>query len=90
MCGGQLYVIPCSRVGHINRQHVTNRFEIMKVVEYNNLKLVHTWLDEYKVKDTSLVWEDESENREGLALKKPSTAFQIPNFVLFLKFGSRR
>ncbi|XP_055445600.1 inactive polypeptide N-acetylgalactosaminyltransferase-like protein 5 [Bubalus kerabau] len=48
MCGGQLYVIPCSRVGHINRQHMTNHSEIMKVVEYNNLRLVHIWLDEYK------------------------------------------
>ena len=68
---------------------MTNHSEIMKVVEYNNLRLAHIWLDEYKVKDRSLIWEDESGNREGLALKKPSTAFQIPNFVLFLKLGSK-
>ena len=63
MCGGQLYVIPCSRVGHINRQHMTNHSEVIKAMKYNNLRLVHIWLDEYKVKDTSLVWEDESEQR---------------------------
>ncbi|XP_020765608.1 inactive polypeptide N-acetylgalactosaminyltransferase-like protein 5 [Odocoileus virginianus] len=48
MCGGQLYVIPCSRVGHINRQHTTNHSEVIKAMEYNNLRLVHIWLDEYK------------------------------------------
>lgn len=27
---------------------------------YNSLRLVHVWLDEYKVQETSLIWKDES------------------------------
>ncbi|KAM4874643.1 inactive polypeptide N-acetylgalactosaminyltransferase-like protein 5 [Thomomys bottae] len=48
MCGGQLLVIPCSRVGHINRKHKEGSFAIRKVIIQNYLRVVHVWLDEYK------------------------------------------
>ncbi|XP_066897917.1 inactive polypeptide N-acetylgalactosaminyltransferase-like protein 5 isoform X3 [Kogia breviceps] len=48
MCGGQLFILPCSRVGHIDKQHTANHAGILKALAYNNLRLVHTWLDEYK------------------------------------------
>ncbi|XP_024594898.1 inactive polypeptide N-acetylgalactosaminyltransferase-like protein 5, partial [Neophocaena asiaeorientalis asiaeorientalis] len=48
MCGGQLFILPCSRVGHIDKQHVANHTGIVKALAYNNLRLVHVWLDEYK------------------------------------------
>ncbi|XP_045867759.1 LOW QUALITY PROTEIN: inactive polypeptide N-acetylgalactosaminyltransferase-like protein 5 [Meles meles] len=48
MCGGQLFVLPCSRVGHINKPCFPNRPCFMKSVTYNNLRLVHVWLDQYK------------------------------------------
>lgn len=50
MCGGQLFIIPCSRVGHIFRKrrpygspggHDT--------MAHNSLRLAHVWMDEYKV-----------------------------------------
>ncbi|XP_058510971.1 inactive polypeptide N-acetylgalactosaminyltransferase-like protein 5 [Ochotona princeps] len=48
MCGGQLLIIPCSRVGHINRKTVKNNMTLIQVISRNYLRLVHTWLDEYK------------------------------------------
>ncbi|XP_030891789.1 inactive polypeptide N-acetylgalactosaminyltransferase-like protein 5 [Leptonychotes weddellii] len=48
MCGGQLFILPCSRVGHINKPHFPNQPGLVKAVTYNNLRLVHVWLDEYK------------------------------------------
>lgn len=50
MCGGQLFIIPCSRVGHIFRKrrpygspggHDT--------MAHNSLRLAHVWMDGYKV-----------------------------------------
>uniref|UniRef100_A0A8C3YDS2 Polypeptide N-acetylgalactosaminyltransferase like 5 n=1 Tax=Catagonus wagneri TaxID=51154 RepID=A0A8C3YDS2_9CETA len=48
MCGGQLFILPCSRVGHINKPVFTKHSEIRKSMAYNNLRTVHVWLDEYK------------------------------------------
>nr|XP_019568371.1 PREDICTED: inactive polypeptide N-acetylgalactosaminyltransferase-like protein 5 isoform X1 [Rhinolophus sinicus] len=48
MCGGQLFILPCSRVGHINKEHIVNRTGVTRAVTYNNLRLVHVWLGEYK------------------------------------------
>ncbi|XP_061777751.1 polypeptide N-acetylgalactosaminyltransferase 11-like [Nerophis ophidion] len=55
MCGGQLLIIPCSRVGHIFRKrrpygspggHDT--------MAHNSLRLAHVWMDEYKEQYLSL------------------------------------
>ncbi|XP_019280380.2 inactive polypeptide N-acetylgalactosaminyltransferase-like protein 5 isoform X2 [Panthera pardus] len=48
MCGGQLFVLPCSRVGHISKQRFPNQPEFAKAMTYNSLRLAHVWLDEYK------------------------------------------
>ncbi|KAK2489982.1 hypothetical protein MC885_021528 [Smutsia gigantea] len=50
MCGGQLFILPCSRVGHINK-HIPNQPTVIKALTYNSLRLVHIWLDEYKGRD---------------------------------------
>ncbi|XP_036885427.1 inactive polypeptide N-acetylgalactosaminyltransferase-like protein 5 [Sturnira hondurensis] len=50
MCGGQLFVLPCSRVGHIAKHSTGNRTELFRALVRNNLRLVHVWLDEYKEK----------------------------------------
>ncbi|XP_010635836.1 inactive polypeptide N-acetylgalactosaminyltransferase-like protein 5 isoform X2 [Fukomys damarensis] len=47
MCGGQLFIIPCSRVGHISKKH-TRDSTFRKAMARNYLRLVHVWLDEYK------------------------------------------
>uniref|UniRef100_A0A669AYD6 Polypeptide N-acetylgalactosaminyltransferase n=1 Tax=Oreochromis niloticus TaxID=8128 RepID=A0A669AYD6_ORENI len=55
MCGGQLFIIPCSRVGHIFRKrrpygspggHDT--------MAHNSLRLAHVWMDGYKEQYLSL------------------------------------
>ncbi|XP_077006484.1 inactive polypeptide N-acetylgalactosaminyltransferase-like protein 5 isoform X3 [Tamandua tetradactyla] len=48
MCGGQLFIIPCSRVGHITKLHLSQNSEVIEAQAYNSLRLVHVWLDEYK------------------------------------------
>lgn len=48
VCGGQLFILPCSRVGLINKPRFAGRPGFMKSVTYNNLRLVHVWLDQYK------------------------------------------
>nr|XP_023420831.1 inactive polypeptide N-acetylgalactosaminyltransferase-like protein 5 [Cavia porcellus] len=48
MCGGQLLIIPCSRVGHITKLYSKPDSALSKAVARNHLRLVHVWLDEYK------------------------------------------
>ncbi|ELW64841.1 Putative polypeptide N-acetylgalactosaminyltransferase-like protein 5 [Tupaia chinensis] len=49
MCGGQLFVIPCSRVGHISRSHLPGSSrEMQEAILRNYLRVVHVWLDNYK------------------------------------------
>ncbi|CAH7156335.1 inactive polypeptide N-acetylgalactosaminyltransferase-like protein 5 [Phodopus roborovskii] len=48
MCGGQLFIIPCSRVGHISKIQNFNNAALKKALSWNLLRVVHTWLDEYK------------------------------------------
>ncbi|XP_058579726.1 inactive polypeptide N-acetylgalactosaminyltransferase-like protein 5 [Neofelis nebulosa] len=48
MCGGQLFVLPCSRVGHMSKQRFPNQPEFAEAMTYNSLRLAHVWLDEYK------------------------------------------
>ncbi|CAH1789835.1 unnamed protein product [Owenia fusiformis] len=49
MCGGQLEIIPCSRVGHIFRKRRPygnpTGFDTMT---RNSLRVIHVWLDGYK------------------------------------------
>lgn len=53
MCGGQLFILPCSRVGHISKAQNLNKPALEKALSWNLLRVVHVWLDEYKVSDTS-------------------------------------
>ncbi|XP_078280634.1 polypeptide N-acetylgalactosaminyltransferase 11 isoform X1 [Rhinoraja longicauda] len=48
-CGGQLKIIPCSRVGHIfrkRRPYGSPRGQ--DTMAHNSLRLAHVWMDEYK------------------------------------------
>lgn len=50
MCGGKLFIIPCSRVGHIFRKRRPyGSPEGQDTMTHNSLRLAHVWLDEYKV-----------------------------------------
>ena len=46
MCGGQLEIVPCSRVGHIFRRRQPYTFPggVDKILVKNNMRLVEVWL----------------------------------------------
>ncbi|KAM6177803.1 polypeptide N-acetylgalactosaminyltransferase 5 [Rhynchocyon petersi] len=50
MCGGEIEIIPCSRVGHIFRNDNPYSFpkDRMRTVEQNLVRVAEVWLDEYK------------------------------------------
>ncbi|XP_060944136.1 polypeptide N-acetylgalactosaminyltransferase 5 [Limanda limanda] len=50
MCGGEIEIIPCSRVGHIFRGQNPYKFpkDRQKTVERNLARVVEVWLDDYK------------------------------------------
>uniref|UniRef100_A0A3Q3QZU4 Polypeptide N-acetylgalactosaminyltransferase n=1 Tax=Monopterus albus TaxID=43700 RepID=A0A3Q3QZU4_MONAL len=50
MCGGEIEIIPCSRVGHIFRGQSPYKFpkDKHKTVERNLARVAEVWLDEYK------------------------------------------
>ncbi|KAG9330932.1 hypothetical protein JZ751_021603 [Albula glossodonta] len=48
LCGGAMEVLPCSRVGHLERSHMTYQLPDDDVVERNKIRLAETWLEAYK------------------------------------------
>lgn len=50
MCGGEIEIIPCSRVGHIFRGQNPYKFpkDRQRTVERNLARVAEVWLDEYK------------------------------------------
>ncbi|MBN3277523.1 GALT5 acetylgalactosaminyltransferase, partial [Polyodon spathula] len=50
MCGGEIEIIPCSRVGHIFRGDNPYKFpkDRVRTVERNLARVVEVWLDDYK------------------------------------------
>lgn len=49
MCGGNLEIIPCSKVGHIFRKVSPYKWRPGKnVARINTLRVVEVWLDDYK------------------------------------------
>ncbi|XP_067895661.1 polypeptide N-acetylgalactosaminyltransferase 11-like isoform X2 [Heterodontus francisci] len=55
MCGGQLKIVPCSRVGHIFRKwRPYGSPGGVDTMAYNSLRLSHVWMDGYKERYLSL------------------------------------
>ncbi|XP_047206439.1 polypeptide N-acetylgalactosaminyltransferase 11 [Girardinichthys multiradiatus] len=49
MCGGQLFIVPCSRVGHIFRKRRPYGSPGgQDTMAHNSLRLAHVWMDDFK------------------------------------------
>ncbi|XP_036371949.1 polypeptide N-acetylgalactosaminyltransferase 15-like [Megalops cyprinoides] len=48
LCGGVMEVVPCSRMGHLERSHLTHTLPDDDTVEKNKIRVAETWMDAYK------------------------------------------
>lgn len=49
MCGGQLLIVPCSRVGHVFRhRRPYGSLDGKDTLAHNSLRVAHVWMDDYK------------------------------------------
>lgn len=59
MCGGQLEIIPCSRVGHVfRRRRPYGSPNGEDTLTKNSLRVAHVWMDDYKVSGDALARAD--------------------------------
>lgn len=47
-CGGRIEILPCSRVGHLERYHKPYALNLLPVLKRNALRVAEIWMDEYK------------------------------------------
>ncbi|XP_057693042.1 probable polypeptide N-acetylgalactosaminyltransferase 8 [Corythoichthys intestinalis] len=55
LCGGSVEVVPCSRIGHIERSHKPYALDLTPMIRRNALRVAETWMDEYK-KNVVIAW----------------------------------
>ncbi|XP_054017192.1 polypeptide N-acetylgalactosaminyltransferase 15 isoform X1 [Dryobates pubescens] len=48
LCGGSVEVIPCSRVGHVYRNHFPQAFSYEEAIMRNKIRIAETWLGSFK------------------------------------------
>ncbi|NWT11802.1 GLT15 acetylgalactosaminyltransferase, partial [Vireo altiloquus] len=48
LCGGSVEVIPCSRVGHVYRNHFPRAFSYEEAMVRNKIRIAETWLGPFK------------------------------------------
>ncbi|TFK07383.1 regulator of nonsense transcripts 1 [Platysternon megacephalum] len=48
LCGGSVEILPCSRVGHIYRNHIPHTFPNEEAAVRNKIRIAETWLDSFK------------------------------------------
>lgn len=71
MCGGQLLIVPCSRVGHIFRKRRPYGSPGgQDTMAHNSLRLAHVWMDEYKV-------HTRSHTHRAATLRHPLTSLPV-------------
>ncbi|NWV81456.1 GLT15 acetylgalactosaminyltransferase, partial [Dasyornis broadbenti] len=48
LCGGSVEIIPCSRVGHVYRNHFPRAFTYEEAIVRNKIRIAETWLGSFK------------------------------------------
>ncbi|XP_074006851.1 polypeptide N-acetylgalactosaminyltransferase 15 isoform X1 [Numenius arquata] len=48
LCGGSVEIIPCSRVGHVYRNHFPHAFAYEDAIVRNKIRIAETWLGTFK------------------------------------------
>nr|XP_014434148.1 polypeptide N-acetylgalactosaminyltransferase 15 isoform X3 [Pelodiscus sinensis] len=48
LCGGSVEILPCSRVGHLFRNHIPRTFSNKEAAVRNKIRIAETWLDSFK------------------------------------------
>ncbi|KAM6282691.1 polypeptide N-acetylgalactosaminyltransferase 15 [Porphyrio hochstetteri] len=48
LCGGSVEIIPCSRVGHVYRNHFPRAFSYEEAIVRNKIRIAETWLGSFK------------------------------------------
>ncbi|XP_061892049.1 probable polypeptide N-acetylgalactosaminyltransferase 8 [Entelurus aequoreus] len=48
LCGGSVEIVPCSRIGHIERAHKPYALDLNPLMRRNALRVAEIWMDEYK------------------------------------------
>ena len=50
MCGGQVFIVTCSRVGHVFRKTSPYSWPggVARIINHNTQRIVEVWMDEYK------------------------------------------
>ncbi|NXO10373.1 GLT15 acetylgalactosaminyltransferase, partial [Oriolus oriolus] len=48
LCGGSVEIIPCSRVGHVYRNHFPRAFPYEEAIVRNKIRIAETWLGSFK------------------------------------------
>ncbi|XP_029633286.1 polypeptide N-acetylgalactosaminyltransferase 1 isoform X4 [Octopus sinensis] len=50
MCGGQIFIVTCSRVGHVFRKTSPYSWPggVARIINHNTMRIVEVWMDEYK------------------------------------------
>ncbi|XP_071102414.1 polypeptide N-acetylgalactosaminyltransferase 13-like isoform X1 [Haliotis cracherodii] len=50
MCGGQIFIVTCSRVGHVFRKTSPYSWPggVARIINHNTQRIVEVWMDEYK------------------------------------------
>ena len=50
MCGGKIYIVTCSRVGHVFRKTSPYSWPggVARIINHNTQRIVEVWMDEYK------------------------------------------
>ncbi|XP_062425266.1 polypeptide N-acetylgalactosaminyltransferase 15 [Rhea pennata] len=48
LCGGSVEIVPCSRVGHVYRNHFPHTFSYEEAIVRNKIRIAETWLGSFK------------------------------------------